>query len=693
MPPPPSPAFGGSAAVGSSLHGGGAAAMGGSGALSDATGQSEWWDAFLAGSVGGLGTGAGGGAATDKATRQPPPLSPGRADSGGGDGVTGPAASLPPGYTGMYAYAGGGKYMLSNVSETYDARMKAAQMRAALRFDEHKMSQPDQHAYEAFRQTASAFRSWRSAAATSKAEANHFRAAVNRWLLAVGFWESRLLTKCVVHWKDLRGLTDKKGDELAARHRVRELRRNLRALMEAHHAKFRENKQIVHALAFFGAGLSRRAFDAWRRSHLQAKSWFLMGEQAHLKRAFKQLRKGATGVARVAHVWIRAAGVHQDKVVRACLNRLLSHAQSMIHAQAAMAYWRNAAIHACLDHWAFLTKDAHRTLRLLRGALSHHASVLLQAIIKEWYIAVRHEVIAQNQWRRASLAVAMSRWTDAYRINVTLSACAFGFAASSESALARAYLRDWHLMTTRKQAKAAKAAAAVVHAWMSMVNYVMSMWRELVAAQKAERQSLERGLRMWASSSLLKGWNGWLSYAQSRAHYLHVAATIAASSDAGLRKLIWGQWAQMHKSSIAMREHALRGESAADHAQMAVQASGGVQGAAAAERRAARPRGLVGLARAADALLCVAAAHHPPQARRPQGSAAPRQVEIAITHGWLPDVDGRMRRGQSSARHHDALHRALHAAGLEQGASHVDGGDGGCTSSARDDGGSSLPYP
>ena len=445
--------------------------------LSDATGQSEWWDAFLAGSVGGLGTGAGGGAATDKATRQPPPLSPGRADSGGGDGVTGPAASLPPGYTGMYAYAGGGKYMLSNVSETYDARMKAAQMRAALRFDEHKMSQPDQHAYEAFRQTASAFRSWRSAAATSKAEANHFRAAVNRWLLAVGFWESRLLTKCVVHWKDLRGLTDKKGDELAARHRVRELRRNLRALMEAHHAKFRENKQIVHALAFFGAGLSRRAFDAWRRSHLQAKSWFLMGEQAHLERAFKQLRKGATGVARVAHVWIRAAGVHQDKVVRACLNRLLSHAQSMIHAQAAMAYWRNAAIHACLDHWAFLTKDAHRTLRLLRGALSHHASVLLQAIMKEWYIAVRHEVIAQNQWRQGSLAVAMSRWTDAYRINVTLSACAFGFAASSETALARAYLRDWHLMTTRKQAKAAKAAAAVVHAWMSMVNYVMSMWR------------------------------------------------------------------------------------------------------------------------------------------------------------------------------------------------------------------------
>ena len=107
-------------------------------------------------------------------------------------------------------------------------------------------------------------------------------------------------------------------------------------------------------------------------------------QQAHLERAWALLRKGCSGAAKVGHIWIRSAGVHEGKVLRAMFNKLVSHAQTMIGMHAAMAYWQTAAIHACIDTWREATEDAKRRLRLLRGALSHHSSVLLQAVVKEW---------------------------------------------------------------------------------------------------------------------------------------------------------------------------------------------------------------------------------------------------------------------------------------------------------------------
>ena len=96
--------------------------------------------------------------------------------------------------------------------------------------------------------------------------------------------------------------------------------------------------------------------------------------------------------------------------MRAFFGKLMRYAEKLIGIQAAIGYWKAAAIRACL-----LTLHRHagtrtRQLRLIRGALSHHASVLLQAVVKEWFIAVRHDCLARDAWRRASLAVGFSKW-------------------------------------------------------------------------------------------------------------------------------------------------------------------------------------------------------------------------------------------------------------------------------------------
>ena len=95
----------------------------------------------------------------------------------------------------------------------------------------------------------------------------------------------------------------------------------------------------------------------------------------------------------------------------------MRYAEKLIGIQAAIGYWKAAAIRACL-----LTLHRHagtrtRQLRLIRGALSHHASVLLQAVVKEWFIAVRHDCLAREAWRRASLAVGFSKWCAHTRVN------------------------------------------------------------------------------------------------------------------------------------------------------------------------------------------------------------------------------------------------------------------------------------
>ena len=140
-PPPPSPAAPAPAGSFGSLYN-----------SADATGQSNWYEAFLGSHVGGLSTGPQAGLGTDlksPGATVPPPL--GQSHSGRDDDD--PRA--PAGH----AYAGNGKYMpLLPASEV---RVQATQMRAALAFESHKLSPTDAAAYESFRQTANAFRSWR----------------------------------------------------------------------------------------------------------------------------------------------------------------------------------------------------------------------------------------------------------------------------------------------------------------------------------------------------------------------------------------------------------------------------------------------------------------------------------------------------------------------------------------------------
>ena len=56
-------------------------------------------------------------------------------------------------------------------------RVHPTQLRAALRLEEHKMSDADAAAYDSFRQTASAFRAWRQTAVEIRTEANEFKGA------------------------------------------------------------------------------------------------------------------------------------------------------------------------------------------------------------------------------------------------------------------------------------------------------------------------------------------------------------------------------------------------------------------------------------------------------------------------------------------------------------------------------------
>ena len=84
-------------------------------------------------------------------------------------------------------------------------------------------------------------------------------------------------------------------------------------------------------------------------------------------------------------------------------------------------------------------------------------------------------------------------------------------------------------------------------------QWVLASWRKHVSEAQHERESLSRGAKIWASSSLMRGWNSWLRYAGQRVHYLGLAAQIASSSATGLRALVWSAWTQTHRSSLALR--------------------------------------------------------------------------------------------------------------------------------------------
>lgn len=66
---------------------------------------------------------------------------------------------------------------------------------------------------------------------------------------------------------------------------------------------------------------------------LQAKSWFLQGETAHLEYAWGRMRKGCGGAAKVGHRLMTAAGLDMNKRRRAAFNRLVMHAHSLIGLQ------------------------------------------------------------------------------------------------------------------------------------------------------------------------------------------------------------------------------------------------------------------------------------------------------------------------------------------------------------------------
>jgi hypothetical protein len=536
-PPPPSPAAPAPAGSFGSLYN-----------SADATGQSNWYEAFLGSHVGGLSTGPQAGLGTDlksPGATVPPPL--GQSHSGRDDDD--PRA--PAGH----AYAGNGKYMpLLPASEV---RVQATQMRAALAFESHKLSPTDAAAYESFRQTANAFRSWRKTAYNLQHEANHFRAAVSRWLMAVGYWENRLLAKCLFHWLKMPRQLTEAATQCAARSRAKIIRCHFEAMVDVFRGRRVENSKLRRAALFFGGGLLKAAFQAWRTVLLQAKSWFLQGETAHLEYAWGRMRKGCGGAAKVGHRLMTAAGLDMNKRRRAAFNRLVMHAHSLIGLQAAVGFWRTMKIRAALCSLSEFALNATRTRRLLRRSLSHHGSVLMQAVFKEWFIAIRHEVIARSAYRRASLILSLHKWASITRQSAALKIVAFGFMASSDTAMMRAVLQGWHRDCTRLIAKQRKIGSAVMHAWMSLLTWTMAVWKRQLAEAKSERQAIAHGARMWIGSSLGKAWNTWQSWSAQRSRYLHLAAQIASSSATGLRALIWAAWTQMHHSSLRLRENVL----------------------------------------------------------------------------------------------------------------------------------------
>ena len=62
----------------------------------------------------------------------------------------------------------------------------------------------------------------------------------------------------------------------------------------------------------------------------------------------------------------------------------------------------------------------------------------------------------------------------------------FAVVSSSESALMRAVLREWCLDASRKVHKQRQARRAVVHAMMSMSQWIFAMWRAMLERTPAK---------------------------------------------------------------------------------------------------------------------------------------------------------------------------------------------------------------
>ena len=243
----------------------------------------------------------------------------------------------------------------------------------------------------------------------------------------MSYWEGRLLARVLRTWRRTVKAIYLAADAVANAARLRSLSRHLRAMVSAHYARRRDNRGMMLACAHFGIGLERAAFVAWRGLLLQAKAWFMQGERAFLEHAFRQMRKQSRGVARFGHAWREAAGLDTGKQMRRTFARLLRYAVKVGSMQAALAFWGKAHLRAGFLTWAQASSERVRMLRLLRRSLSHHSLVLLQAVTREWYIAVRHDVMAREAWHRSSLVIAFAR-LEQHAITLSkLSSVAFSF--------------------------------------------------------------------------------------------------------------------------------------------------------------------------------------------------------------------------------------------------------------------------
>ena len=197
---------------------------------------------------------------------------------------------------------------------------------------------------------------------------------------------------------------------VAAADRLQTIRRHFRAMLDVFGQNRRQNAQLLLAVRHFGVGLAKQTFDAWRRLLLQSKAWFLQGDKAHMQHAFRQFQKQSKGMGKFGAAWREAAGLDIVKQVRRAFTRMLSHAAATGAMRAAVGYWRQAKIRTCLLKWSETVREGQRRLQLLRRSLSHHSNVLLQAVLKEWYIAVRHDVLARNAWARSSVILGFVKW-------------------------------------------------------------------------------------------------------------------------------------------------------------------------------------------------------------------------------------------------------------------------------------------
>ena len=201
------------------------------------------------------------------------------------------------------------------------------------------------------------------------------------------------------------------GKRVEALDRTYTLKRHFAAMFTAHRNRRVENDQLRKALGFFMAGTTRAISAA--NALLQAKTWFMQGDKAHLEHAFKQLGEGASGADKFGHRLITAMGLDLEKRQRAAFNRLVSHAHSVVTVMAAIKWWRNAKIRTAIRLLNEHAVTEVRKQRLLGGALSHHSGVLLQMVVKRVvYCDTARGDCARGVQARLP-AVGMMKWSEA----------------------------------------------------------------------------------------------------------------------------------------------------------------------------------------------------------------------------------------------------------------------------------------